>query len=58
MGPSLAFTSSSSTNMKRQFWLLPPLGARIAASRMRSCTSGGMGFGRTRRMARVVYRAS
>ena len=34
--------------------LFPPLGARMAASRMRCCTSIGMGSGLQRRIARVV----
>ena len=38
--------------MNRQFCVLPPLGARIAASRMRACTSSGIGSGRQRRIAR------
>ena len=33
-------------------------GARIVASRIRICTSSGIGSGLTRRMARVVYSAS
>jgi len=44
--------------MNRQSWALPPLGARIAASRMRAWTGWGIGSGRTRRIARVVYSAS
>src|SRR5207253_766474 len=47
-----------STNMNRQFCMLPPLGARTAASRIFACTSAGIGSGLTRRIARVVYRAS
>src|SRR4051812_8575623 len=44
--------------MKRQFCMLPPLGARTAASRIFACTSTGMTSGFTRRIARVVYSAS
>jgi hypothetical protein len=40
--------------MNRQFWALPPLGALIAASIMRACTSAGIGSARTRRIALVV----
>ena len=57
-GASWAFTAGSSTSMNRQFCVLPPLGARIAASRIRACTLGGIGSARTRRIALVVYRAS
>ena len=49
-----AFTSGESTSRKRQFWVLPPLGARTAASRMRVWASIGMGSEVTRRIARVV----
>jgi len=38
--------------------LVPPLGARIAASRILAWTPAGIGSGRTRRMALVVYNAS
>jgi hypothetical protein len=34
--------------------MLPPLGARIAASRIRCWTSSGTGWVVTRRIARVV----
>src|SRR5437867_3254341 len=57
-GPISAFTAGSSTSRNRQVCMLPPLGARMAASRIRAWTSGGIGSGRIRRMARVVYSAS
>src|ERR1700730_9403084 len=44
--------------MNRQFCMLPPLGARTAASRILACASTGMASGFTRRIARVVYSAS
>ena len=37
--------SWSSTSRKRQFWVLPPLGARMAASRMRPARPRGRGRG-------------
>jgi hypothetical protein len=49
-----AFTSAESTSRNLQFWLLPPLGARTAASRMRVWASSGIGSEVTRRIARVV----
>src|SRR5680860_1529814 len=48
----------SVTTTNRQFWTFPPEGARMAVSSMESTTSSGMGSGLTRRIARVVYRAS
>ncbi len=57
-GPSWVFTAGSSTRMKRQFCEFPPLGALIAASRIRACTCAGIGSVRTLRMALVVYSAS
>src|ERR1700760_1294295 len=41
-GAILARSAGSSISMKRQFWVLPPLGARIAASRIFACTSSGI----------------
>src|SRR4051812_24506192 len=57
-GASRSLTAGESTSRNRQSCVFPPLGARTAASRMRSCTAMGTGSGRTRRIALVVYRAS
>jgi len=54
----VALTPGSSSRRNRQFWELPPLGARTAASRIRACTSSGIGSLVTRLIARVVYSAS
>jgi hypothetical protein len=40
--------------MKRQRWVLPPLGAQVPACRIYAIASSGTGSGFSRRIARVV----
>ena len=48
----------SVSTRKRAGWLLPPLGALVAASRISRMSSTGIGSGRNRRIDRWVNIAS